>query len=110
MHLAKLRPQPSTCGGQAVATPTCFIRESTPSMCKTVTLGSSTNIRVAPTAPVPGAQYLNIYVAAGASCSGLAYLTRVQNTTNSSVIINSSTFPAGWPAGAATRPNHANYT
>ena len=45
-------------------------------MCKTVTLGSSTNIRVAPTAPVPGAQYLNIYAAQGASCSGMAYLTR----------------------------------
>ena len=108
VQVTAVRWEPYTCVGQAVATPTCFIRESTPSMCKTVTLGSSTNIRVAPTAPVPGAQYLNIYAAQGASCSGMAYLTRVPNTTNSSVIINSSTFPAGWPAGAATLPDQAN--
>ena len=101
-----VRWEPYTCAGLAVATPSCFIRESAPSMCKTVTLASSTNIKVTAVTAVPGAEYLNIYAAANGSCSGLHYLTQVRNTANSQIVINSATFPAGWPTGFAVPPDY----
>jgi len=108
VEVTSVRWEPYTCSGTPVATPSCFIRESAPSMCKTVTLGSSTNIKVTVDAAVAGAQYLNVYLAQNGSCSGLAYLTRLQNTVNGSVVINSSSFPAGWPSGAAAPPDQEN--
>jgi len=107
VEVTSVRWVPYTCAGQA-AGPTCYVRESAPSMCKTVTLGSSTNIKVTTVAAVPGAQYLNIYLAQNGTCSGLAYLTQVQNSVNAAVTINSSTFPAGWPSGAASPPDSMN--
>ncbi|TME69885.1 MAG: hypothetical protein E6I50_05615 [Chloroflexi bacterium] len=108
VEVTSVRWEPYTCRGQAVATPSCFIRESAPSMCKTVSLGSSTNIRVKVTATVPGAEYLNVYLAQNGTCSGLAYLTQFQNTVNSQAIINNASFPAGWPAGFASPPDQEN--
>jgi Flp pilus assembly protein TadG len=90
----------SPCSGPA--TPTCYLRESAPSMCKTVILGASGVIKVSVTAD-PGAQSFNVYVAQNGSCSGLAW---VANFTNgSSVTINSSLFSAGWPAGQPSPPH-----
>src|SRR5213593_4163547 len=106
--VTSVRWEPYTCRGQAAPSASCYIRESAPSMCKTVTLASSTNIKVQVSAAVPGAEYLNIYLAQNGSCSGLAYLTQVQNTVNSQVVINNASFPAGWPVGAATPPDHEN--
>ena len=104
VEVTAVRWEPYSCVGLA-ASASCFIRESAPSMCKTVTLGSSTNIKVTAVSAVPGAQYLNVYLAQNGSCSGLAYLARFQNTANSSVTINSSSFPAGWPSGQASPPD-----
>jgi hypothetical protein len=53
----------------------------------------------------PGAQSFNIYLAQNASCSSLAYLTNFPNNGNSSVTLNSSSFPPGWPAGAPSPPD-----
>ncbi len=92
----------SSCSGPA--TPTCYLRESAPSMCKTVTLGASGVIKVSVTTD-PGAQYLNVYLAQNGSCTGLAYVTNFQNSGNSSVTINNSTFPANWPAGQPSPPD-----
>jgi len=90
----------SSCTGPA--TPTCYLRESAPSMCRTVPLGASGVIKVSATAD-PGAQYFNVYIAQNGSCSGLAYVTYFTN--GGSVTINSSTFPAGWPAGQPSPPD-----
>ncbi|TMF22355.1 MAG: hypothetical protein E6I36_07220 [Chloroflexi bacterium] len=106
--VTSVRWEPYTCRGQATPSGSCYIRESAPSMCKTVTLGSSTNIKVQVTAAVPGAEYLNVYLAQNDSCSGVAYLTQFPNTVNSQVVINNSSFPAGWPAGAPTPPDNEN--
>jgi len=92
----------SSCSGPA--TPTCYLRESAPSMCKTVILGASGVIKVSVTAD-PGAQYFNVYLAQNGVCSGLAYVTNFQNNGNSSVTINNSTFPAGWPASQPSPPD-----
>jgi Flp pilus assembly protein TadG len=91
-----------SCSGPA--SPTCYGRESAPSMCKTVTPGPSGNIKVLVSSD-PGAQSFNVYLAQNASCSGLAYLTNFQNNGNSSVTINSSSFPPGWPTGAPSPPD-----
>jgi len=89
----------SSCTGPA--TPTCYLRESAPSMCKTVTLGNGV-LKVSATTD-PGAQYFNVYVAQNGSCSGFAYLTTF--AAGSFANINSSTFPAGWPAGQPSPPD-----
>jgi Flp pilus assembly protein TadG len=85
----------STCSGPA--TPSCFGRESAPSMCKTVALASSGNIKVAVTSD-PGATDFNVYLAPNGSCTGLSYCTDVGNG-NSSVTIN------GCPTGQPSPPD-----
>jgi hypothetical protein len=94
----------SSCSGPS--TPTCFMRESTPSMCKTLTLGASGVIKVSVTTD-PGAQAFNVYVAQNGSCSDLAYVTDFQNSGSATVTINNSTFPANWPAGQPSPPDGA---
>jgi Flp pilus assembly protein TadG len=81
----------SSCSGPA--TPTCFERESSPSMCRTVALASSGNIKVAVTSD-PGAVDFNVYVAQNGSCTGLSWCAHTGNG-NSSVLINSC--PTGQP-------------
>jgi len=88
-----------SCSGPA--TPTCYLRESAPSMCKTVTLGNGV-LKVSVTTD-PGAQYYNVYIAQDGSCSGLAYLTTFAAASFAN--INSSTFPAGWPTGQPAPPD-----
>jgi Flp pilus assembly protein TadG len=62
----------ASCSGPA--SPTCYRRESAPSMCKTVTVSTSGNLKIDITAD-PGATDFNIYVAANGSCSGLTFCT-----------------------------------
>jgi hypothetical protein len=111
IELTAVRWEPtagSICSG--VATPTCYVRESPPSMCKTISLGPSGNIKVsvssanAATAD-PGAQSFNVYLAANGSCSGLAYVTSFSNGSNASTVINNSVFPAGWPTAQPPPPD-----
>ncbi|HET9781288.1 MAG TPA: pilus assembly protein TadG-related protein [Candidatus Dormibacteraeota bacterium] len=66
----------ASCTGPA--SPTCFRRESAPSMCKTLTVASSGNLKVDVTAD-PGVTDFNIYVANNASCSGLTYCAHTGN-------------------------------
>lgn len=106
VEVTAVRWEPYTCRGQAAPSSTCFIRESAPSMCKTVTLGASTNIKLVVDAAVPGGEYLNVYIAQNGTCSDVRYLTRFVNSTSGSNVINSASFPAGWPAGFATPPDH----
>src|SRR5207237_4105072 len=81
----------SSCTGPI--SPTCYIRESAPSMCKTVTLGASGNVRVAVTTEL-GATDFNVYLAPNGTCSGLTYCDHTNG--GSSVTIN--TCPTGQPA------------
>jgi Flp pilus assembly protein TadG len=76
----------SSCSGPASST--CYLRESAPSMCRTVTLASSGNIRVSVTS-VPGAQDYFVYLAQNSTCTGLTYCTNVGSGGSSSVTINS---------------------
>ena len=62
----------ASCTGPA--SPTCYKRESAPSMCKTLSLATSGNLKVDVTAD-PGATDYYIYVAANGSCTGLTYCT-----------------------------------
>lgn len=96
VELTAVRWEPngiSSCSGPA--TPTCYMRESAPSMCRTVTLGSSGVIKASVTTPDPGASEFNIYLAPNGSCTGLTYCAHTGNG-NSSVTISSC--PAGQPS------------
>jgi Flp pilus assembly protein TadG len=81
-----------SCSGPA--TPSCYERESAPSMCKTISVATSGNVKV-DVASDPGAQDFNVYLAQNGSCSGLTYCTHTGNG-NSSVTINSC--PSGQPS------------
>ena len=76
----------SSCSGSP--SPTCYVRESAPSMCRTVTLASSKNIKVAVTND-PGAQDYNVYLAQNGTCTGLAYCTHTGSGGSSNVTFNS---------------------
>lgn len=56
----------------SAVSPTCYERESAPSMCRTVTLGASGNIKLTLSQADPGATDYNVYLATGSSCTGLA--------------------------------------
>jgi Flp pilus assembly protein TadG len=81
----------ATCSGPAG--PTCYLRESAPSMCKVLTVGNSGNVRV-DVGAVPGAQDYYIYMADNGSCTGLTYCTNTGG--NSNVTINNC--PSGQPS------------
>ncbi len=80
------------CSGPA--SPACYERESAPSMCRTVTLASSGNIKVSVTTD-PGADDFKVYLATNATCTGLTYCTHT-GTGNSNVTISSC--PTGQPS------------
>jgi Flp pilus assembly protein TadG len=87
------------------ASPSCFLRESAPSMCKTLTVASSQvmKVSVSNSSPDPGAQYFNVYLAPSGSCQGpFGYATQFANSGGYGVTINGATL-TGWvlnPAGA----------
>jgi len=104
VELTAVRWEPngiSSCSGPA--TPTCYLRESAPSMCKTVALGASGVIKVS-VGVDPGAQDFNVYLAQNDTCTGLAYVTSFPSSGNSTITVNSNTFPAGWPTGQPSPP------
>ena len=81
----------ASCSGPI--SPTCYLRESAPSMCKTLTVASSGNVKVDVTND-PGAQDFYIYLAPNGSCTGLTYCANTGNG-NASVTINNC--PSGQP-------------
>ena len=60
----------TSCSGPASST--CYMRESAPSMCKTITVANSGNVKVTVGA-IPGATDFNVYMATNASCSGFTF-------------------------------------
>lgn len=80
----------STCSGPA--SPTCYERESAPSMCRVVAVNSSGNLKV-DVGTQPGAVDFNVYVAANGTCTGLTFCTHTGG--NFSVTIPSC--PTGQP-------------
>ena len=73
----------ASCTGPA--SPTCYKRESAPSMCKTITVNSSGNLRVDITTD-PGATDFNIYVAKTNNCTGLVFCEDTGNGGTSQTI------------------------
>ena len=59
-----------SCSGPA--SPTCYERESAPSMCRTIAVANSGNVKIT-VAPVPGATDFNVYMASNATCSGFTF-------------------------------------
>jgi Flp pilus assembly protein TadG len=66
-----------SCSGPV--SPTCFLRESAPSMCKLVDIGSNQFLRVW-TTNVPGAMAYNVYVSNGSCAGPFGYLGQISNT------------------------------
>jgi len=91
VSVTSVRWQPNgvaTCSGPS--SPTCYERESAPSLCKTVTVGNSGNVRV-DVGAVPGAQDFNVYLASNGNCTGLTYCAHTGG--NSNVTINACAAP-----------------
>jgi len=61
-------PDGSTC---SAVSPSCYERESAPSICRTVTVGSSGNLKVTLSQADPGASDYNVYTVGNGSCTGL---------------------------------------
>jgi Flp pilus assembly protein TadG len=85
----------ASCSGPISST--CYYRESAPSMCHTISVASSGNLKVQVT-PDPGAADFNVYVASNGSCTGLAFCTDT-GAGNFSVVITSC------GAGGASPPD-----
>ena len=94
------RWSPDSCTGQA---PNCFLRETAPSMCKTVSIGNNQVIKISTTSgPTnPGATFFNVYLAPSGSCQGpFGYVTRFSNSGSFGVTINGGTL-SGWAVAPA---------
>jgi Flp pilus assembly protein TadG len=123
----------SSCSGPVSAQ--CFLRESSPSMCRYVDVGANQVFKVW-ISNLPGASYYNVYVDPTGSCNGpfgfvsqfantategnqrvsgcAPTLTRNQSPPNplnncdlgsSAVTINGSIMPSGWAPNAAAAPD-----
>jgi hypothetical protein len=88
VEVTAVRWEPNGVSSCSATSPTCYQRESAPSMCRTVMLASSGNIKVA-VSNDPGAQDYNIYIAPNANCTGLTYCTHTGTGGSTSVTINS---------------------
>ena len=67
----------SSCNAQG---PNCYLRESAPSMCRTINLSTSGNLKVTVTGD-PGATDFNVYLAANSTCSGLTFCSKLGSGT-----------------------------
>jgi len=86
------------------ASPSCFLRESAPSMCKSLTVVSSQVLKVSVSSSPPdlGAQFFNVYLAPSGSCQGpFGYAAQFANSGSYGMTINGSTLPAGWAPTAS---------
>jgi Flp pilus assembly protein TadG len=68
-----------SCSGPA--TSSCFLRESAPSVCRLVDIGSNEVMKVW-VSNVPGATAYNVYVSNGSCAGPFGYLGQISNTTN----------------------------
>ena len=80
----------SSCTG---VSPTCYSRESAPSMCRTITLAASGNLKV-DVANDPGATDFNVYVASNNTCTALTLCT----DTGGNFSVTISSCPTGQPS------------
>ncbi len=86
----------SSCTGPA--SPTCYLRESAPSMCRTVTVGSNSvfKVNVSSSPPQPGAQFFNIYLSPSGSCAGpFGYAAQFANSGNFAMTVSGGVL-GGW--------------
>jgi hypothetical protein len=60
--------------------PTCFLRESAPSMCKLVDIAANQFLKVW-TTNVPGATSYNVYISTGSCAGPFGYLGQIANST-----------------------------
>lgn len=95
-----------SCGGPVSAG--CVLRESSPSMCRVVDVGSGQAIGMW-ISNVPGAAYYNVYADPSGSCAGpFGYVTQFANTYFSSMQNKTLTgCPASWGTGGGSLPNLA---
>jgi Flp pilus assembly protein TadG len=70
-------------GCNGPASPTCFLRESAPSMCRLVDIASNQFLRVW-VSNVPGAMAYNVYVSNGSCAGPFGYLGQINNPTTES--------------------------
>ncbi len=93
----------SSCSGPI--SPSCYLRESAPSTCKTVLVPNNShfNVTVSSSPPQPGAQSFNVYLSPSGSCQGpFGYAAQFGNSGNFAISVNGGVL-SGWslnPGGA----------
>ena len=110
LELTAVRWEPNnglaSCTGPT--SPSCYLRESAPSMCKTITTATNQvmQIQVAgiTSPPAPGVTSFNVYLAPNGSCTGpFGYLTNFADSGSFATKINGNTL-SGWNLAAAAQP------
>jgi hypothetical protein len=80
VELTATRYESTTSSSCSAQSPTCYLRESAPSMCRTINLATSGNLKVNVTSD-PGATDFNVYLAQNTSCSGLTFCSQLGSGT-----------------------------
>jgi Flp pilus assembly protein TadG len=92
----------SSCNAQS---PTCYLRESAPSMCRTITLATSGNLKVTVTND-PGATDFKVYLAPNNTCTGLTFCSVLGSGTVSNCAVGGAAPPdPERPPLASSLPN-----
>src|SRR5690242_15116514 len=105
VELTATRYESTTTSSCSAQSPTCYLRESAPSMCRTLTLSTSGNLKVDVTAD-PGATDFNVYLAPNRTCTGLTFCSRLGSGTVSNCAVGGAVPPdPGRPPLATSLPN-----
>jgi Flp pilus assembly protein TadG len=76
--------------------PSCYERESPPSMCRTVAIGASGNLKIDVSPTDPGATDYNVYLVANATCTGLTFCRNAGGSGTISSCVGSTLAPPDW--------------
>jgi len=80
VELTAIRYESTTTSSCSAQGPNCYLRESAPSMCRTINLSTSGNLKVTVTGD-PGATDFNVYLASNSTCSGLTFCSKLGSGT-----------------------------
>ncbi|HEV2141101.1 MAG TPA: TadE/TadG family type IV pilus assembly protein [Candidatus Dormibacteraeota bacterium] len=105
VELTAIRYESTTTSSCSAQGPNCYLRESAPSMCRTINLSTSGNLKVDVTSD-PGAADFNVYLAQNTTCTGLAFCSRLGSGTVSSCAAGGAVPPdPERPPQASSLPN-----
>jgi hypothetical protein len=105
VELTAIRYESTTTSSCSTQGPNCYLRESAPSMCRTINLSTSGNLKVTVTGD-PGATDFNVYLARNNTCSGLTFCSVLGSGTIANCAVGGAAPPdSERPPLASSLPN-----